>query len=83
MYQVEGDEVLRDWLASEADPGNREQMLAFIARLAEEPRSVGHRIPGERAPIYLAMTPVGRTVVRFLLAEQFHVVRLIAFDDLL
>jgi hypothetical protein len=82
VYQLSGKDTLYEWLAKESDSENRELMLAWLAQLAEDPLRYGHRVPGNPAPIYLAVTPVRRWTIKFLLAEQFKTIHIIGFDPL-
>ncbi len=57
-------------------------MLDWLAEFADDPTASAMRVPGVAAPIYLVVTPVRRTTLKFLLAEQFRAVKLIGFDSL-
>lgn len=57
MYQIEGREVLFDWLAWETDSDCRQAMLDWLVEFVEDPLADAQRVPGIRAPIYLVVTP--------------------------
>ncbi|MDZ7673739.1 MAG: hypothetical protein U5K30_01510 [Acidimicrobiales bacterium] len=82
MYQIEGKEVLFDWLEKQPDPTKREVMIEFMAKVAEKPTEVGVKVPDARKPIYVAFTPVNNWIVRYLVVDQFHVVKLGSFVQL-
>ena len=79
MYQIEGERVLFDWLAQQPDVAKRERMLEFMSDLADRPTEVGIRVPDISKPIYVAPTPVDNWVVRYLVVEQFRVIKLGSF----
>ena len=54
-------------------------MLDWMYTFCESPLDDAHRVPGIRAPVYIVVTPVRRTTLRFLLAEQFRTISLIEF----
>ncbi len=58
-------------------------MLDWLAEFAQDPLKDAHRVPGIKAPVYLAVVPLRPpVVVKFLHANQFRTVRLIAFGPL-
>lgn len=83
MYQVDNRNVLFDWLQREPDVTRRQTMLDWMVELADDPLRDAHRIPGIRAPVYLRLTALDNVALKFLHAEQFHVVRLIELGPLL
>lgn len=83
MYKLSNTKVLYDWLEHETDSECRELMLGWLAELAEDPVGKGSRVPGIEAQVYLAVTPVRRCTVKYLVAEQFHTINLIEFGSLI
>ncbi len=78
MYQIDGRDVLYDWLSRQTDTERRLSMLEWLADLASNPLDRAHRVPGVLAPVYIAVVPTQPpAVVTFLLAEQFQTVKLI------
>lgn len=83
MYQVQGRDVLFDWLAHEPDMDRRQALLDYLVELCSDPESVSYRVPGIRAPVYLAIVPVARPIaIKFLLAEQFRTIKLAEIGQL-
>jgi hypothetical protein len=83
MYQIDGRDVLFDWLSREPDPEQRLLMLEWVAGLASAPYSGSRRVPGIDAPVYIALVATRQiTVARFLVAEQYKTIRLINFRPL-
>lgn len=83
MYQLAGKEKLFSWLANEQDPGRRQAMLDWLVSFSWSPRRDAQRVPGLQAPVYIVVVPLDPPVViRFLLAEQFHAIRLISLRTL-
>jgi hypothetical protein len=84
VYQIAGRDLLFDWLERQTDSERRLQMLEWLAEFAADPLDRAQRVPGVLAPVYIAVAPLRPpVVVRFLLAEQFRTVRLLAFLPLL
>lgn len=71
--------MLFDWLAREGDTDRRLALLEWLTVLADDPLRHARRVPAIRAPVYIVFAPLRPTpvVVRFLLAEQYHTVKLI------
>jgi hypothetical protein len=82
MYQIEGDEILFNWLSREPDQERRQAMLDWFWEFARDPKSLGSRIPGKRAPVYLAPTRVAGVAFEYLVADPFHTIKLIKFWDM-
>jgi hypothetical protein len=83
LYQIENKQVLFDWLERHGDMNQRQMMLDWFVDLATDPYRVGFRLPSYRSQMYLALTPVtGAVTLRYLVAEQFHSIRLIEFGRL-
>lgn len=84
MFQIEGRDVLFDWLEHESDPEQRDLMLSWLADLAQsdDPTDDAWRVPGIRSPVYIALTPVRNVFVKFLFVPQFFAIKLIEFDTL-
>ena len=82
MYQIGQETKLFEWLARERDPDDRQVMLDWFAEFVLDPLRSAHRIPGQRAPIYLVVTAVPRVTLTFLLAEQFKTIQLIEVGTL-
>jgi len=84
VFQIEGRDVLFDWLAQETDPEQRELMLIFLAELAqaEDPTANAWRVPGVRAPVYIVLTHVRDVFLKFLYVPQFRAIKLIEFAPL-
>lgn len=82
MYQLSGKDKLYEWLEQETDAECRQLMLEWLADLCADPLRYGHRVPGVRAPVYLAVAPFRRCTLKFLLDDQFHVIRMIEFGTL-
>lgn len=83
MYQLEGRDLIFEWLEHETDSELRQGMLDWLALLADDPDSIeASRVPGVRAPVFLAVTPVRNVTVTFLRADQFRVLKIIRFDTL-
>lgn len=83
MYQLDGRDLLFEWLARQGDSNRRLAMLDWLAGLASDPLDHAQRVPGVLAPVYTAVAPVRPpVVVVFLLAEQFRTVKLIRIRDL-
>jgi hypothetical protein len=57
-------------------------MLEWLVELAGDPRAAGTRLPGVRAPVYLAFTPVRPFTLIYLVAEEYRTIRLIKFSTL-
>lgn len=82
-YQIAGREVLYAWLEGETDSARREAMLAFMAPLAEDPEFDAIRVPGNRAQVFWRPAPsVPEVIVTYLVAHEYHVVRLLAITDI-
>jgi len=82
VWQISNEDVLFDWLSKESDKNRREVMLDWFWALAQDPTTPGIRVPGERAPIYLAETAVSGVILTYLVAEEFRTIRLIKFGRL-
>ncbi|MDP9389245.1 MAG: hypothetical protein M3Q48_15350 [Actinomycetota bacterium] len=83
MYQIDGREVLFEWLRRQGDPERRMAMLDWIVTFASNPLAGAQRVPGVRAPVFIAVVPLNPpVVVTFLHAEQFRTVRLIKITPL-
>lgn len=82
LFQIEGRDVLFDWLEHETDVAKKDVMLAFLADLAEDPLKNAYRVPGISAPVFLVVTPVNNLTLKFLYAQQFKVLKLIEFEPL-
>lgn len=83
MYQLDGRDLLFEWLARQSDSDRRLAMLDWLAGLASDPLERAQRVPGVLAPVYMTVAPVRPpVVVTFLLAEQFRTVKLIRISDL-
>ena len=77
-YQLSGDQVLFDWLASEKSPEVRGVVLAWIAELADDPKAFeAPRVPGSRADVRATLIPGTGVAATFLIAQEFRTVRLI------
>lgn len=77
-YQLSGDRVLLDWLASEQSPEVRGLVLGWIAELAADPHALeAPRLPGSRADVRAILIPGTAVAATFLIAEEFQTVRLI------
>lgn len=82
MYQIEGREVLFDWLRREQDANRRLMFLEWLIDVASDPWRVAHRIPAIAAPVCLRIAPVKPpAVVKLLIADQFRTVKLIDISD--
>ena len=79
MYQIDGRDQLFDWLSRETDQAKRQLMLDWLVGFASDPLDSAQRLPGVRAPIYIAKTFVPRVLVVFLHAEMFKTVRILEF----
>lgn len=78
MFQIDGRDVLFDWLSRESDSERRLTMLEWLAGWVADPLRSAHRVPGVRAPVYMVLVPLRPPVViKFLYAEQFHALKLI------
>lgn len=82
MYQLDGRDVIFDWLSQETDVALRETMLEWLSVFCADPLAEAARVPEIRAPVYVVATPVRRVALRFLLAEQFNAIKLIEFVEL-
>lgn len=82
MYQLDGRDILFDWLSKETDIALREAMLDWLSAFCRDPLEKAARVPAIRAPVYVVATPVRRVALRFLLAEQFHTIKMIEFVEL-
>lgn len=83
MYQIDGRDVLFDWLSKQQDMDRRMLMLEWFVEFARDPVAKAYRLPGVKAPVYLAIVPTRpRSAVKFLLAEQFRTVKIISIDPL-
>jgi hypothetical protein len=89
VYQIAGKDVIFTWLEHEPNLECRESFLEWLAGLATDPitdRAI--RLPGVLAPVYVEIVPLGRrrgakhAVVRFLVSDQFHAVRILAIAPL-
>jgi hypothetical protein len=83
LYQIDGRDLLFDWLARQTDADRRLAMLDWLAGLASDPLGQAQRVPGVLAPVYMAVAPLRPpAVVTFLLAEQFRTLKLIRIRSL-
>lgn len=89
MYQISGRELIFTWLERESDPECRELFLEWLTDLARDPiNDKATRLPGVLAPVYVQIVPLGRgpnskfVVVRYLVADQFNTVRVMAIGPL-
>ncbi len=80
-YQLVNESVLLDWVAAQTDSTHVENMLDFVVELAEDPYSGAARVPGQRAPVWWRPTPVPDTAITYLIAEEYHAVRLLRIDS--
>lgn len=79
MYQLDNKNILYAWLEAEPDLTCRQRMLEWMVDLCTDPTAVGVRVPGVQGPVYLAVTPVRRYYLKYLVADQFKCVRLMEF----
>jgi len=78
LYQLVGRDLLFDWLAQEPNPQRRQAVLDRLAALARRPTADAQRLPGVRAPVYIAVVATEPLVIiEFLVAEEFRTVRLL------
>jgi len=82
VYQIDGRDLIFEWLAQETDQSQRQRMLDWLTIFADDPLANAHRVPGVRAPVYLVVTPIRRVTLTFLHAEQFHTVKLLEWGTL-
>jgi hypothetical protein len=85
VYQIEGKDVIFAWLEHEHHSDCRYVFLTWLANLSEDPHSGGpQRVPGILGPVYIEVVPLGpkHIIVRFLIAEQFHTVRILGIGPL-
>jgi hypothetical protein len=82
LYQIDGRNVIYDWLSHEPVLERRVAFLEWLVELATTPSAQGRRVPGIPAPVYLAVVLRPPVVVRYLIAEQFHTVRVIGISPL-
>jgi hypothetical protein len=82
VFDLHGEKVLHDWLAKQSDSACREQMIEWMSILAEDPVRLGARVPGSRAQVFIAVTPVGRWYVKYLVAHEYNTINLLGFDQL-
>lgn len=85
MFQISGRDVVFEWLSRQTDSERRRAMLDWLVDFSQEPLANAQRVPGIRAPIFIAVVPLplDAAVVRFLYAEQFRTVRILAIKPLI
>jgi hypothetical protein len=82
LYRIENEDVLYRWLARHGDRDQRLAMLDWMVEVANDPKAAGTRLPGVRAPVYLAFTPVRPFTLVYLVADEYRTVRLIKFGSM-
>jgi hypothetical protein len=83
LYQITGRDIIFDWLGGQTDSERTMAMLDWLVEFAGDPHRYGQRVPGVRAPAYIAIVPLREpVVVRYLLAEQFHTINVLAIGPL-
>lgn len=82
MYRIENWDVLYNWLEEHGDRNQRQAMIDWMVELATAPKGAGSRLPGVRALVYLAFTPVRPYTLVYLVADEYRTVRLIKFETL-
>jgi hypothetical protein len=89
MYQIVGKDVVYAWLEREPNADFRQAFLEWLANLAIDPiNERASRVPGVLAPVYVQIVALGRrldrkhVVVRYLVADQFHAVRILTIGPL-
>lgn len=74
MYQINGEDVILEWLGQHST-AEQEAMLAWLPKLAADPRSVaGAERKGPRDLLYTATVPDTSAFVDYLVADQFQCV---------
>lgn len=82
-YQLDGKSVIFEWLAHEPDMQRRLAVLDWLVEVSEHPFEAGQRLPGVRAPVLIGKVSTKPPVmVRYLIADQFHTVRIIKIAPL-
>ncbi|HUP70859.1 MAG TPA: hypothetical protein VM142_13745 [Acidimicrobiales bacterium] len=83
-YQLEGLARVREWLAAEEDRQERDVLREWLVALARDPHAQeAMPVPGIAAPVFACFVPGSNVVVTYLIAEQYHVVRIIEIASLL
>jgi hypothetical protein len=84
-FQISGHDVVFSWLSSQPNAECRRVFLDWLAAVVDDPTGRGTKIPGVLSPIYLAIVPLGQkdtAVVRYLVSDQFHAVRILTIGPL-
>lgn len=82
-YRFTDDSVLSQWFERQSDNERCLAMLDWLVGLASEPLTHSRRVPGVKAPIYFTVVPLQPPVViRFLLDQQFHVIKFLGIGPL-
>lgn len=80
-YQVTSSEVLA-WAATCTDSNVLDAVLAAIPLIAKDPHSPpAMPVPGKRQPIYTWPVDGTYLAITYLVAEQFHTVRIIRIGE--
>lgn len=83
-YQLEGLARVREWLSAEEDRQERDALRGWLLALARDPHAQeAMPVPGVAAPVFVCFVPGSNVVVTYLIAEQYHVVRIIEIASLL
>jgi hypothetical protein len=85
VYQIEGKDVIFAWLEHEPNSDCAYLFLTWLANLAEDPLGgYPQRVPGVLGPVFIEVVPLGakHIIVRFLVADQFHTVRILGIGPL-
>lgn len=81
LWQITNEQVLLDWVAVQDYAPVIEDVLEWLPELAADPWEDAHPTPGH--PLVVSRpSPVPGVVFTYLIAEQFHAIRLIEIEDL-
>lgn len=82
-YRFAEDALLFRWLDRQSDSERCLAMIDWLVGFASDPQAHAHRVPGVKAPVYFTVVPLQPPVViRFLLDQQFHVIKFLGFGSL-
>jgi len=74
-YQLHGEPLLIEWLATEPRRDVQDRVLTVIAQLLEEPAAVeSDQLPGSRADVRVTFVPGTDVALTYLVVDQYRVV---------